>query len=210
VSNDDRDPDRDPGQLAPIFDGEEVYTRIRHAWHDGRWFWSVIDVIALLTESRAPRRYWRTLKARMTSPGAQQTFSRIVQLKMLAADGKMRYADYADAGTLRELRRFVPGAAAWRHKTEPEGIVYAIGLQDGSMVKIGITTNLTTRLRDLRHSSPVPIVLLWQTPGASSIECELHVRFAHRRAHGEWFSFAGADVIAELQAAVAESRGHAA
>ena len=78
------------------------------------------------------------------------------------------------------------------------------------MVKIGITTNLVKRLRELRHSSPVPIALLWQTPGDSSMEFALHKRFAHRRAHGEWFSFAGADVIAELQAAVAEIGEHAA
>ena len=49
--------DRNPGQLAPIFDGEEVNTRIRHVWHDGRSFCSVIDVIALLTDSPAPRQY---------------------------------------------------------------------------------------------------------------------------------------------------------
>ncbi len=44
---------------------EQAETSIRREWHDGRWFFSVIDVIGILTDSRNPRNYWNMLKSRM-------------------------------------------------------------------------------------------------------------------------------------------------
>lgn len=172
---------------------------IRKEWHKGEWYYSVVDIIAYLTESENPRRYWSDLKRRAGSGEFAQLYAKIVPLKIKAPNGKMHSTDCVDAETLREICRFVPAAAPWRRKGKPDSIVYAIGLPDGSMVKIGTTTDLTKRLRSLQYSSPVSLVILWQMPGNGGLERRLHTHFAHRRAHGEWFSFADADVIAELQ-----------
>jgi hypothetical protein len=173
---------------------------VRHKSHNNRDYYVVIDVIAYLTGSKNPRRYWSDLKRRVGSEGFAQVCSKIIPLKMKASDGRRYSTDCVDAETLREICHFVPAAAPWRRKDKPGGTVYAIGLPDGNMVKIGTTTDLTGRLRSLRYNSPVPLVILWQMPGNSELERRLHTHFAHRRAHGEWFSFADADVVAELQA----------
>ncbi len=184
------------------FDDGSAGRIIRRIWHEGRWYFSVVDVVAVLTDSPEPRTYWAVLKSRLDDEGAREILGKVEQLKLLAIDGKMRATDCVDAETLSEVCRLVPAAALWRRKDKPDGIVYAIGLPDGSMVKIGTTTDLGSRLRSLRHNSPVPLVVLWQTPGDDKLERRLHTYFGHKRAHGEWFSFAGSDVIAELQAAI--------
>jgi len=191
----------DPSAALLPFD-DQGGRLIRRQWHEGRWFFSVVDVIAVLTDSSDPGTYWRVLKSRLQAEGATETVTRIVQLKMPALDGKMREADCADGETLQEICRLIPAAALWRRKDRTDDIVYAIGLSDGSMVKIGTTTDLTARLRSLQNSSPVPLVLVWQMPGDGSLERRLHTYFAHRRAHGEWFSFADVDVVPELHAAL--------
>jgi hypothetical protein len=55
------------------------------------------------------------------------------------------------------------------------------------LIKIGITTNLTSRIRAIRNSSPVPLELLGSVPGTTHIENRAHQKFAHLRRHGEWF-----------------------
>ena len=58
------------------------------------WFFSVVDIVAVLTESANSRRYWRDLKRKMSmEEGAVEVYEKIVQLKMLAPDGKKREAD---------------------------------------------------------------------------------------------------------------------
>ncbi len=54
-----------------------------------QWYFSVVDVVGALTESANPRNYWNMLKARLSEEG-NETYTDCVQLKMLAADGKMR------------------------------------------------------------------------------------------------------------------------
>ena len=55
------------------------------------------------------------------------------------------------------------------------------------LIKIGITTNITSRFRAIRNSSPVPVELLGSRPGTAFAEGALHSMFAHLRRHGEWF-----------------------
>jgi hypothetical protein len=199
-SGNDNDGGEDLG-ILPFGDGSAGRI-IRRVWYDGRWYFSVTDVIAVLTDSPNPRNYWNMLKSRLDDEGARGILGKVEQLKLTAIDGKMRATDCVDAETLSEVCRLVPAAAPWRRKDKPDGIVYAIGLPDGSMVKIGITTDLAARLRSLRYSSPVPLVVLLQMSGDDKLERRLHAYFDHRRAYGEWFSFADADVITELQAAI--------
>lgn len=55
------------------------------------------------------------------------------------------------------------------------------------LIKIGISTNLASRFRAIRNSSPVPVELLGSCPGTTANEGFLHSKFAHLRRHGEWF-----------------------
>lgn len=91
---------------------EQAEARIRRVWHKGRWFFSVIDVIGLLTDSANPRNYWNMLKRRMSDEGAAETYTKCVQLKLRSADGKMRETDAADSETLLRIIQAVPSPKA--------------------------------------------------------------------------------------------------
>lgn len=71
--------------------------KIRAVWNDEqeKWFFSVADVVAVLTESPNPQTYWRVLKKRLKDEG-NETVTNCNGLKMPAADGKMRLTDVAD------------------------------------------------------------------------------------------------------------------
>lgn len=76
-------------------------TQIRKTIHQGEWYFSVIDIIAVLTESPNPRRYWSNLKIQLSeNEGFVQLYSKTVQLKLPAPDGKMRETDTAHTETV--------------------------------------------------------------------------------------------------------------
>jgi hypothetical protein len=91
---------------------EQAEASIRRDWHDGRWFFSIVDVIGLLTDSPTPRRYWAELKRKLRDEGFAEVFARSEQLRMTAADGKQRLTDAADAETLLRLRGALSGSIA--------------------------------------------------------------------------------------------------
>ncbi|HUY79229.1 MAG TPA: Bro-N domain-containing protein [Ktedonobacterales bacterium] len=91
---------------------EQADRKIRRIWHDGRWFFSVIDVIGVLTESATPRRYWAELKAKVRGEGFNEVFAKIEQLKMTANDGKQRTTDGADTTTMLRIVQSVPSPKA--------------------------------------------------------------------------------------------------
>lgn len=87
--------------------------KIRRVWHDNEWFYSVIDVIGVLSESSSPRRYWSDLKRQIAEKeGFFQLYEKIVQLKMKAPDGKMRETDCANTETLFRIIQSVPSPNA--------------------------------------------------------------------------------------------------
>lgn len=71
--------------------------RVRTVWDDQgeKWYFSIVDVCGVLTESRDPQSYWRKLKQRLKEEG-NQTVTNCHGLKMQAADGKMRMTDVAE------------------------------------------------------------------------------------------------------------------
>lgn len=87
---------------------------IRTAWDEEKeeWYFSIIDVIAVLTEVENPRRYWSDLKRKLKSEGAIQLYGNIVQLKMKANDGKMRQTDAADTEQLLRIIQSIPSPKA--------------------------------------------------------------------------------------------------
>ena len=87
--------------------------RVRVHWNDEqeKWFFSIIDVIAILTESDRPRKYWADLKKKLKSEGSEVS-EKIGQLKMKSQDGKMRATDIVDTEQLFRLIQTVPSPKA--------------------------------------------------------------------------------------------------
>ena len=86
---------------------------IRTAWDEEReeWYFSVVDVIAVLTESIDPAAYWRKLKQRLKAEG-NETVTNCHGLKMRAMDGKMRVTDVANTEQLLRLIQSIPSPKA--------------------------------------------------------------------------------------------------
>lgn len=87
--------------------------QIRSSWNDEeeKWFFSIVDFMAVLTDSQNPQVYWRVLKKRLLLEG-NQTVTNCNGLKMQAADGKMRLTDVADTEQLFRLIQSVPSKKA--------------------------------------------------------------------------------------------------
>jgi hypothetical protein len=91
---------------------EQADATIRRAEIDGVWYFSIVDVIAILTDSPTPRVYWGVLKARLKDEGASQMFTACKHLKLTAADGKQRTTDAADLETMLRIIQSVPSPKA--------------------------------------------------------------------------------------------------
>lgn len=80
---------------------------IRRIWHEEEWFYSVIDVVGILTESSDPNAYWRQLKKR-----EPQLVTNCHGLKLLAPDGKMRLSDCANTQGMLRIIQSIPSKKA--------------------------------------------------------------------------------------------------
>lgn len=90
--------------------------KVRTVWDDEqeKWYFSIVDVVAVLTDSvdyQAARNYWKVLKNRLSKEG-NETVTNCNQLKMQAADGKMRLTDVADTEQLFRLIQSIPSPKA--------------------------------------------------------------------------------------------------
>ncbi|MBT3249623.1 MAG: hypothetical protein HN846_00715 [Candidatus Pacebacteria bacterium] len=84
--------------------------QIRRHWDDEKelWYFSIIDVLGILTKSKNPQVYWRVLKKRLLDEGSNETVTKCNGLKMKSKDGRMRLTDVADTETLLRLIQSVP------------------------------------------------------------------------------------------------------
>lgn len=87
--------------------------KIRTAWNaeEEEWYFSIVDVLAVLTGSDNPRKYWSVMKTRLKSEGSQLATS-CSQLKMKAADGRDRLTDVANMEQLLRIIQSVPSPKA--------------------------------------------------------------------------------------------------
>jgi BRO family, N-terminal domain len=87
--------------------------KVRTIWDEDeeKWYLSIVDVIAILTESPNPRKYWSVLKTRLKAEGSQLT-TNCSQLKMQSADGKFYLTDVADTEQLFRLIQSIPSPKA--------------------------------------------------------------------------------------------------
>lgn len=87
--------------------------KIRTHWDEAeeKWYFSVIDVVEILTESSVPKRYWSDLKKKLITEGSQ-AYEKIVRLKLIAEDGKKRETDTVDTETLLRIIQSIPSPKA--------------------------------------------------------------------------------------------------
>ncbi|MBU1728172.1 Bro-N domain-containing protein [Patescibacteria group bacterium] len=88
--------------------------QIRSEWNEAeqKWYFAIIDVVEILTESNNPRRYWSDLKRKLNKEGFSQLYEIIVQLKMISSDGKKYITDCADAKGLLRIIQSIPSPKA--------------------------------------------------------------------------------------------------
>lgn len=96
-------------QSIKLFESKKVRTH----WNEvqEKWYFSVIDVIEILTESPRARKYWSALKTKLQAEGSELS-QKLGQLKMAAEDGKMRETDIADTEQLLRIIQSIPSPKA--------------------------------------------------------------------------------------------------
>lgn len=94
---------------STIFQG----TEIRRLWNEEeeKWYFSVVDIVQILTGSTIPRRYWSDLKFKLEKEGSE-VYEKIVQLKLKAPDGKLRKTDCADTEAVLRIIQSIPSPKA--------------------------------------------------------------------------------------------------
>jgi len=126
-----------------IFNNE----KIRRVWLEEKelWYFSVIDIIAVLTGSSIPKRYWSDLKSRLKDEGSE-VYDKIVPLKIIAPDGKNRESDCANTESLLRLIQSIPSP-----KVEPFKLWLArVGyerIEEISDPELSINRGLSTYLK---------------------------------------------------------------
>lgn len=142
---------------------------IRRAWHDGRWFYSVIDIVAVLVPGTNPRKYWFDMKRNVKNEDFVQAVAKCQQFRLAAPDGKLYETDCAEAGALITIMKMIPALRRRiQHGREDEASscgIYAIVNTVTGEKYIGSSQNITSRFvshrSDLRrgthHSSPLQI-----------------------------------------------------
>ena len=87
-----------------VFEGKHI----RKIMHLDEWWFSIIDIIEVLTGNDRPRKYWNDLKKKLTLEGYVEVSEKIGQLKMMAPDGKMRLTDCASTETMFRIIQSTP------------------------------------------------------------------------------------------------------
>ena len=96
-------------EAIKLFEGKQV----RYVWDDEKqkYYFSVVDVIQVLTDSPRPRKYWNALKTKLQTEGSEVS-QNMGQLKLTSPDGKQRLTDVADTEQVLRLIQSVPSKKA--------------------------------------------------------------------------------------------------
>jgi hypothetical protein len=101
-----------PDETAVTLIEEQAESSIRRVWLEDRWFFSVIDVIGVLTDSQTPNKYWTDMRRRIQDEGFAQLAAKCRRFKLRATDGKLRETDVADTETILRIIQSVPSPKA--------------------------------------------------------------------------------------------------
>ncbi len=125
-----------------IFEGKQI----RRHWDEKseKWYFSVVDVIEVLSQSERPRKYWDDLKRKLNEEGSE-VYEKIVQLKMIAEDGKIRDTDCADTEIVLRLIQSIPSPNAEPFKLWLAKVGYE-RLKETADPELAITRALKTYL----------------------------------------------------------------
>lgn len=93
--------------LPVVFEKKEV----RRVWHNEEWYFSVIDVISILSASNRPRKYWDDLKRKLKEEGSELS-DKIGQLKLPSSDGKSYYTDVSNLKGIFRIIQSIPSPKA--------------------------------------------------------------------------------------------------
>jgi len=85
--------------------------KIRRIWHNDELYFSIVDVVSVLDVSSVPKRYWSDLKIKLEQEGFE-SYDKIVQLKLLAEDGKLRETDCANTEAMFRIIQSIPSKKA--------------------------------------------------------------------------------------------------
>ena len=85
--------------------------KIRRIWHNEEWYFSIVDIIGVISESENARNYWKVLKHRLNEEGSE-VVTKCNQLKLIAEDGKLRETDCANVEALFRLIQSIPSPKA--------------------------------------------------------------------------------------------------
>ena len=94
--------------------------KIRRIWHNDEWYFSVVDIVGVLTGSEDPRNYWKVLKHRLIKEGSNETVTDCNQLKLTASDGKTYATDCSDVKNIFRIIQSIPSKKAELFKFLPE------------------------------------------------------------------------------------------
>lgn len=87
-----------------FFEGKHI----RKIFHEGEWWFSVVDIVQVLTGSSIPKRYWSDLKRKLGKEGYVELYEKIVQLKFAASDGKFYATDCANTESMFRIIQSIP------------------------------------------------------------------------------------------------------
>src|SRR5690554_5993341 len=93
-----------------LFQDKKIRTTFNEV--EQKWYFAIIDVVQVLTESSNSRRYWSDLKRKLTGEGYNELYENIVQLKLEAPDGKQRETDCANTEGLLRIIQSIPSPKA--------------------------------------------------------------------------------------------------
>ncbi len=143
----------DSGGLSGLEElDEQTSGTIRRVFHDGRWFFSITDVVGLLTDSTTPRRYWTDMKRRIQNEGFREAYANCHVLTIPALDGKMRRTDCADFTTMMSLLFSLP---AWKRRQKRP----LLGDQNTRNSGIYAITNIQTQEQYIGSSNDISLRL---------------------------------------------------
>ncbi len=150
---------------------------VRRVWYQDKWYFSVIDVIAILTDSPNPRRYWSDLKHDLEAEGYGEVYADSVQLKMLASDGKQRVTDAADTQTLLRIVQSVRS-----NKAEPlKRWLAEVGMQ--RIKEIQNPEAAMERMRQTLEAKGYPKDWIEMRMRSIAVRNELTIEWEERGAH---------------------------
>ena len=122
---------------------------VRRMWYQDEWFYSIVDVVAVLSDSVNANRYWNTLKTRLRAEGAEESLRGIIQLRLQSRDNRLRATDVANREALLRIIQSIPSPRAEPFKQWLAQVgCTTLYIEPGSPWENGYCESFNGKLRD--------------------------------------------------------------